>query len=63
MSWAAVEAVARQRVSDVEAYTVVASYEIVSEELDYRGAETAVVPTALGAEEQEAACRRPKRVA
>ncbi len=41
----------------VVASTVVASYEIVSEELDYRGAETAVVPTALGAEEQEAACR------
>ncbi len=36
---------------------VVAAYEIVSEQLDYRGAETAVVPTVLSAEEHEAACR------
>jgi glutathione synthase/RimK-type ligase-like ATP-grasp enzyme len=36
---------------------VVASYEIVSDKLDYRGAESAVVQTALGAEEENA-CRR-----
>ena len=36
---------------------VVASYEIVSDQLDYRGAESAVVQTALGAEEYDA-CRR-----
>lgn len=36
---------------------VVASYEIVSEELDYRGAETAVCTTALSPEEANASCR------
>lgn len=36
---------------------VVAAYEIVSPELDYRGAETAVLPTTLPADEAEASCR------
>lgn len=36
---------------------VVASYEIVSQELDYRGAETAVSPTPLSDEEAEASRR------
>jgi glutathione synthase/RimK-type ligase-like ATP-grasp enzyme len=36
---------------------VVASYEIVSDELDYRGAESAVVQIALGVGEEDA-CRR-----
>jgi glutathione synthase/RimK-type ligase-like ATP-grasp enzyme len=36
---------------------VVASYEIVSEELDYRGAETAVLQTALTDEEAQASLR------
>jgi glutathione synthase/RimK-type ligase-like ATP-grasp enzyme len=38
-------------------YRVVASYEIASEDLDYRGSETAVFPTPLSDEEGEAACR------
>ena len=37
--------------------TVVASYEIVSEELDYRGAERAVFATPLRPDEADAACR------
>jgi glutathione synthase/RimK-type ligase-like ATP-grasp enzyme len=41
----------------VVGYRVVASYEIVSEELDYRGSETAVLLTPLSDEEGEAACR------
>ena len=36
---------------------VVASYEILAEELDYRGAETAVVATPLSEEESDASCR------
>jgi hypothetical protein len=36
---------------------VAAAYEIVSEELDYRGAEDAVVPTALDAAEHDACLR------
>jgi glutathione synthase/RimK-type ligase-like ATP-grasp enzyme len=41
----------------VVAGTVVASYEIVSDELDYRGAETAVLPISLRDEEWDASCR------
>lgn len=41
----------------VVADTLVASYEIVSEELDYRGAETSVVVTPLTAEEADASTR------
>jgi glutathione synthase/RimK-type ligase-like ATP-grasp enzyme len=41
----------------VVGYRVVASYEIVADDLDYRGAERAVFRTPLGDEEQEAACR------
>lgn len=41
----------------VVGYEAVASYEIVSDELDYRGAECAVLPARLGDDEREAACR------
>jgi len=41
----------------VVGYRVVASYEILSEELDYRGSETGVLQTPLSNEEDAAACR------
>ncbi|MGQ0779407.1 MAG: ATP-grasp domain-containing protein [Pseudonocardiales bacterium] len=44
----------------VVADRVVANYEIVSDELDYRGAETAVLPAALSDEEQDACLRATK---
>lgn len=44
----------------VVAGQVVASYEIVSDALDYRGAETAVLPVAVSDEEQDACQRAAK---